>query len=273
MSNARGLLLTAFCTALLAGPTGGAGATTPAVHALVEVNEQCVLGGTRNRQWVNAQTFEKAIKQPLEANVYTLAGLAGKYSLSRNPESECHQQWLLSGFSGNDGIAVESPDWNVMPRIPRFIDLKDTTYVKVVRDALVSAGLKNPDVKLTQAFKIDLDGDGQDEVVIAANRFAAGAGAQSGIAHIAYPGDYTLVLVRKIVGKAVKNIFVVKAVWLSDNGGGLPRANHISAIADLNGDGVMEVVVNNAYYEGSGSDVIEFSGARSRDVLSCGCDH
>jgi hypothetical protein len=87
------------------------------------------------------------------------------------------------------------------------------------------------------------------------------------------PATTPLVFVRKIVGKAVKNIFVVKAVWLSDNGGGLPRVNDISAIADLNGDGVMEVVVNNAYYKGSGSDVIEFIGARSRDVLSFGCDH
>ncbi len=109
--------------------------------------------------------------------------------------------------------------------------------------------------------------------MIVANRFAIGLRRNSGIATQTSPGDYTLVLVRKTVGEEVQNIFLVKAVWLSEVGGALPRANHISAIADLNGDGVMEIVLFNAYYEGSGSDVVQLKGNKATGVLSCSCEH
>ena len=84
--------------------------------------------------------------------------------------------------------------------------------------------------------------------------------------------DYTLVLVRKTTGAQTQNLFVVKAVWLRP-GGGLARANHLSAIADLNGDGVMELVVYNAYYEGSDSDVLQVKGGKVTHLLGCSCEH
>jgi hypothetical protein len=110
-------------------------------------------------------------------------------------------------------------------------------------------------------------------VVIVANRFAQGLHELSGISNSTSAGDYTLVLVRKIIGEQVQNIFLVKAVWLKADEGPLPRANHLSAIADLNGDGVMELVLYSAYHEGSGSNVIQINGAKAISVLECSCEH
>lgn len=45
----------------------------------------------------------------------------------------------------------------------------------------------------------------------------------------------------------------------------------ISAIADLNGDGVMEIVTKSYYYEGNASSVYELAGDELREVLSTGC--
>jgi len=95
----------------------------------------------------------------------------------------------------------------------------------------------------------------------------------SGISNATSAGDYTLVLVRKIMEETVRNIFLVKAVWLKAEEGPLPRGNHLSAIADLNGDGVMELVLYSAYHEGNDSDVIEIRGAKATGVLECACEH
>jgi hypothetical protein len=51
----------------------------------------------------------------------------------------------------------------------------------------------------------------------------------------------------------------------------VPSDNHISAIADLNGDGVMEIIARGGYYEGSGATVFEVKGNKATMVLDCFC--
>jgi hypothetical protein len=81
------------------------------------------------------------------------------------------------------------------------------------------------------------------------------------------------VFVRKIVAGKVQNIFLVKDIRRGANTSGLPRGYHLSAIADLNGDGRMEIALYSAYYEGSSSDIFELSGTQFKAVLGCGCEH
>lgn len=268
-------LLTIFVAVLLCtASVGGTVDLQTRTHAIIEMSEGCLIGGARNQKWIDADHFPKPLKKSLPVSIYTLKGLEGQFTLSVSRKSECHDYWTSNESEHiSSGIAIERPSWNVMPRMPRPIDLQDTTYVAIVRDVLRSAGIKKPEVKITQGYKIDLDGDGKDEVVLAANRYVKGAQELTGFSAGTEPGDYTLVLVRKIVGESVRNIFLVKAVWLKENEGPLPRGNHISAIADLNGDGTMEIVLYSAYFEGSDSDVVQIRGTRANTVLECGCDH
>ena len=248
------------------------------IHGVVELRERCMVGGARDQKWIAAEKFEKNLRGAQKFQLFTLKGPGGEILLSKLPEgqgSDCpHATW--SGKRSEElknGVAVQAPSWNVMPRLPQALDPKDATYVQIVADILKGAGIKKPDVRITQAFKIDLDGDGNDEVVIAANRYAQGASKLSGISSITTAGDYTLVFVRKKIGEKIENIFVVKAVWLEANQGPLARQNEISAIADLNGDGKMELVLYSAYYEGSDSDVVEITGNKANAVLGCACEH
>jgi hypothetical protein len=268
---AAGIAIAAF---LFTQAMGGGAAAPSAIHSIVEMNEQCLIGGAQDQKWIGADKFQATVKSPQTFTLYTLEGPAKEVVLSRNAESECHPRWSVKSDSGpRNGIAIQSPSWNPMPRAPKPIDVKDPTYVKVVSDVLKSAGIKNPEVKITQAYSIDLDGDGNQEVVIVANRFAKGVRESSGIPSQTSPGDYTLVMVRKTIDGKDQNIFIVKATWPTGVGGGLPRANHLSAIADLNGDGHMELVIYNAYFEGSGSDVLQIKGNKVTGVLSCACEH
>jgi hypothetical protein len=264
----------ALAVLLLAG--GGRVATSaPAeIHAIVEMSEHCLIGGAQNQKWVGAAQFQKTLKSSETFALYTLNGPAGEVTLNRNSESECHESWIGKTVPDlKSGMAIESPSWNVMPRMPQAIDPNDPTYVRVVSDILKREGIKKPDVEIAQAYKVDLDGDGEDEEVIVANHYAHGLQELSGVANETSAGDYTLVLVRKIIDGKAQNIVLAKAVWLKGNEGPLPRANHLSAIADLNGDGIMELVFYDAYHEGSGSVVIQIKGSTATTVLECSCEH
>jgi hypothetical protein len=269
------IVIVALSLSLLPQTAGGAGNRPAQTHAIVEISEGCLIGGARDTKWVRADAFGKRLKGAQKLSLYTLAGPAGEISTSKIEENgDCGDEWSVKTASkAKAGIAIASPTWNAMPRLPRPIDLKDTTYLKIVGDILKDAGIRKPEVRITQGYKIDLDGDGQDEVVIAANRYGQGLGELSGVPNVTSAGDYSLVFVRKIIGGKAQNIFIVKAVWLTANEAGHPRRNHISAIADLNGDGVMEIVGYNAYHEGSSSYVTELKRNKAVAVLVCACEH
>jgi hypothetical protein len=266
-------------TALVFAGSAHVATTAPAeIHPIVETSEHCLIGGSQNQKWISAGRFHKTLKNAETFELYTLEGPAGEVTLKRNAESECHESWngKTNGKTASEskgGIAIQAPSWNVMPRLPRAIDPADPGYVAAVSDILKREGIKAPVVKITQAYAVDLDGDGKEEQVIVANRYAKGLHELSGVGNETSAGDYTLVVVRKTIDEKIQNIFLAKAVWLKANEGPLPRANHLNVIADLNGDGRMEFVFYSAYHEGSGSVVIQLNGSKATTVLECSCEH
>ena len=280
MLNLRALLTTSVAVVVCAQSTGGVTSPAAKMHAIIELRQQCLIGATENGQWVPANKIGRALEGAQKFTLYTLRGPAGEVTADIGQESSplrenaCEEPWDAKSLSPEgSGVAITSPDWNPLPRVPRAIDVRDTTYVKVVGQILRAAGLRNPEVKIIEGYKIDLDGDGKEEVVIVASRYKQGLSELTGIGRGTSPGDYSLVFVRKIVGGRVRDIFVVKDVRLRENDGGLPRGYHLSAIADLNGDGVMELALYSAYFEGSSTDFIEVKGDKATGVLSCGCEH
>ena len=253
MHTLRMLMLSSI---LLCAAAMSAMAQQSDLHVIVEVKEGCVIGGVQNRQWVAAEKFENSIKAPLNLELYTI--LDHKTQTFISEDAECHLWWKPQGATElKAGVAIQTPNWNPVPRTPRAISTQDPTYVSLIRNILMSAGLKKPRVNITEAYKIDLDGDGQDEAVLVASNFKHGVSELTGVGHATAAGDYALVLIRKIVAGKVQNIFLVKDVRHGTNEGGLPRGYHISTIADLNGDGRMEMALYSAYHEGSSSDIFE----------------
>lgn len=273
MPPLRKLLVCGLGLLMLSSQTGGA-AQDNTTHFIIEVKQSCLIGATRDRKWVEATQVAKTLKPGQKLQLFTLRGPAGETTIDKVEDGDCPDQWLIEGTpKANEGIAISSPTWNVMPRKPRPIDSKDTTYVTLLTDLLKKEGIQRPDVKISEGYKIDLNGDGVDEVVILANRSAQGVGELTGVPHGASPGDYQIVLVRSVIKGKAQNIFLVKDIRLKGNEGSLVRNYHLSAIADINGDGVMEIVLYSAYYEGSSSDVIQITGTNAKGVIGCSCEH
>jgi hypothetical protein len=227
---------------------------------------------------------EEAAKRVKGGETYRVVSSAGALGSSKGGKPESSGEPCASNYSApltpkprNEGwwIATTAP-WNLQPRPVVALDVKNPTYVSVVSEYLEQAGLPNADVQIKRLWRVDLEGDKQDEVIIVARRyterddplFPPVSGQQ---------GDYSVALVRKIVGGRLETIDL-GTYGVQDapdpNSSDPPQLAlqyDVPLIVDLNGDGRMELVHWNAYYEGETTSVMEWSGSQFRTMVSAGC--
>jgi hypothetical protein len=122
-----------------------------------------------------------------------------------------------------------------------------------------------PDVQIARAHTIDLDGDGIDEVVVAATRLTSQDPTD------AAAGDYSVVAVRKTI-KGVPTVIELAGNYFPQAGDfAAPNTYRVLGILDLNGDGALEIVVNGAYYEGASTGAYQVEGNAARALLTTSC--
>ena len=228
---------------------------------IVELKFRGLMGGVQNGKWIAPARVAPKLKMETEFVLVGRNGVEeGGVTLGKKGEKEdvC-QDFTRFDFEleQDHGVAIGSTaKWNPVPRIPKLIDLNNATYKTIIANYLKKKGIAKTTIKLTEAFRVDLEGDGIEEVVLAATYYKKGLDAS------AAGGDYSLVLVRKAVGKVVtvhllQGDFILKRIDF-----GAPTEHHISAIADLNGDGKMEVVLYGFYYEGDFASAYEMRSGR-----------
>jgi hypothetical protein len=163
-----------------------------------------------------------------------------------------------------DVIAV-SANWHALPRTPSVLSTQQWVYRDLVAKWLRAQGIVDPLVNITQILRVDLEGDKTDEVLIAAN-LLRGDGAS------ARPGDYSVVLLRKIMKGEVQSIPVVEEYYFTGCVGECtPAAHRVAALLDMNGDGVIEIVLAWRDYKRRGKTVYRVEGGDVRNVLSWAC--
>src|SRR5205814_8156089 len=92
-----------------------------------------------------------------------------------------------------------------LPRKPRAMDTTQAVYVDAARDFLKTKGIDNPKVKIESILRADLDGDGEEEVLISAtNYFEKDEGAPMR----SPAGSYSMVLLRRLVAGEVETQLV-----------------------------------------------------------------
>jgi len=254
------ILVTCFFAAL---------ANAQMVVPIIEVQSGGLLGGVENGKWLDAKTTFAKLNGNQSYSLYGISGRTGELTATiEAPDAPCEEFYFAkTGLEDQKGIAIgKGIGWNPVPRTLRAINLNDKTYLNIVSGILRSKGLTTAKAKLEQAVKVDLDGDGTDEVVLTASSYGGK------IEPSAKAGDYSFLLVRKIVAGKVKNIMVAEEYVKKNVEFGAPSRFEISAIADLNGDGKMEIVQYGEYYEGSGAGVYVITDrAVEIKMLETGC--
>jgi hypothetical protein len=166
-------------------------------------------------------------------------------------------------------FAISAP-WELQPHVVEVLDPPPAVYTEITAELLADRGIDDPAPDLLQVVRTDLEGDGVDEVVIVAERNS------SGTLNPAFPGDYSIAFLRKVVEDEVRtsDLGFFEVVQPEVEGSIIDLlAYRLDGIADLNGDGTMEIVVDDQYYEGAGTRVYEYvdDDLGAVAVLDVGC--
>jgi len=262
------ILTVCFLTILFTVLTGAQEAQT--VVPIIEVKSGGLLGGVENGNYLDAKTTFGKLNGKQSYSLFGIKGKTGELTATvESPDAPCEEfYYAKNDLDAKQGLAVgANRTWNPVPRTPKAINLKDKTYLQVVSGILRMNGLARATAIIEQAVKVDIDGDGTDEVILTASSYGGK------IQPSAKVNDYSLVVLRKIVGGKVKNIIIAEEYVKKNIDFGAPSRFEVSAIADLNGDGKMEIVLFGEYYEGSGASVYEISGGKALEIktLETGC--
>jgi hypothetical protein len=239
---------------------------------IAEMGVSGLLGGVEKGRWITPANMAAKMKEQTEFVLVGWKGVEeGGVSWGKKTETEdvCQDFVRLEfDLQAELGVALgTAAKWNPVPRLPQEIALTNAVYKKAVADYLKTRGIAKTAIKLTQAFRVDLEGDGTDEVLLAATYYKGGLDASP------TRGDYSVVLLRKAVGKTVVNYMIAGDFITKSSDFSAPSEYKLSAIADLNGDGKMEIVTYGAYYEGEFAGVHEMRGGKPVAVkeLEIGC--
>ena len=249
------------------------------VHPIVEVQSGYLFGATSDGKWIKSDEAAKAISDERTYKIYGLTQSFGeaKGGKPKPSEEEVCSDVLTVSLSPNPdkgAIALAAP-WNALPRKVQILDATQQVYVDATRDFLKTKEIDKPKVKIESILRVDLDGDGEEEVLISATNYFEkdqGAPMRSPV------GSYSMVLLRRLVsGKVetqlVEGEFYPKAYQngTDDASFNAPNAYKVIAVLDLDGDGTMEVVVASQYYEGGATTIYRCNPKKIEELLSVAC--
>src|SRR5262249_40040883 len=142
--------------------------------------------------------------------IYSLTKQEGQVTggKPKSVDEPCPDTLMVSLSSkSKDGVIGLAAPWNALPRTPVIADATQSVYVDTVRDFLRSRGVADPKVRITRNLRVDLEGDGEEQVLISATNYFTEdkstdtSGAPFPEAPIQAPqsGSYSIVILRRVV--------------------------------------------------------------------------
>jgi hypothetical protein len=165
-----------------------------------------------------------------------------------NPGVVLEDEDLLGEFPGPIGVGI-SAAWALVPHLVEEL-ADDGTYAAFAGELLAERGLNVPDPVVKLLLRVDLEGDGVNEVIVVAEDVPPDL--------LGEPGDYSIAFMRKTVGGDIQTTILGESLYVSEEQPPLLYSFSVGAIADLSGDGKMEIVLSSVYYEGAGVEVWEY---------------
>ena len=256
-----------------ASPAGPALTGTPVI-----VGPESVAGWWNGSDWVAAESGFAQVPVKggetyklvrLNDPIVSAAGSAAMEGCETNPgTSNIEIPGLDREFdnAAPPSIAVSAVN-DPRPRAVEVLNPQARLYKEAAARLLAERGIDDADADVVQVIRADLDDDGRSEVIVVAERIADSQSL------FAKAGDYSLVFLRRLVDERLTTTVIEESIPI-DKPDQTPfiMSHRVAAVADLNGDGRMEVALSGRYYEGAGVEFYELKRDGSiPEVMRSGC--
>ncbi len=254
--------------------SGFNGARAQESHFLVDARGGELFGSYDGKKAAEAVEAGPLLKEGEKFRLYSLTGPAGNGTVTAKPEPEypCEDviPVTISPLPAGEGdVLGVNGSWDAQPRLPKVQGTNQPEYRNIVSSYLRSVGLARPRVLILQLLRVDLDGDGTEEVLISANSTDTPGNFMS-------RGDFSVLLLRKVARGKAQTIPVVSEVELKSHRdpvqtGQWHHKETVAALLDVDGDGVMEVITSYRSIWDAGKSVYDVKGPKPKLVLGTGC--
>ena len=193
------------------------------LHPIIEIDTGYFFGASENGKWIKADQAAKSTGKKTTYQVYSLTKQAGQITAGKpkSVEEVCPDTLTVSLSSKpKDGVIGLAATWNALPRRPVIADATQSVYVEAVRDFLKARGIADPKVRITRILRVDLDGDGEEEVLISATNYFTEDKSDHSAAPFPEaqidsprPGSYSIVILRRVVDGKVQTQLVVGELY------------------------------------------------------------
>lgn len=232
-----------------------------------------LLGSSTGPSWA-----KDSDSYPAKGSGYTLWDIKGKLSTKgmgsaqASQPTPCQHRYTVNvqpPLHRQGWLVASNAPWNLRPRPVTSVPPNNPTHLAAIRTHLEKAGLTNPSVDLLSVTRTDLDGDKLDEIILV----AANSIRNSDLFPVPHgnQGTYGLILVRKLVGGVVKTFVLGEDMFVTEDHQRLPVFFDLVNVLDLNGDGVLEVILFQANANGYKISAFEWTGSRFLPRLATGC--
>lgn len=181
----------------------------------------------------------------------------------------CGNHYMNSSVVMPEPMVGVASGWISEKRVTRDLSTDDPAYMQAVTEWFQSQGNAPTEIHITRILQADIEGDGVNEVLLSASYFK-----NESFTFLTETGDYSVVLMRKMIGNSVLTVPLVKEYYVSSVPEveiSYPYTYTLVEAVDLNGDGTLEVIVDVRRWEGGGAIVYRVDGQNVREVLRVIC--
>jgi hypothetical protein len=269
-------------TTTTAAPAGPADALVPLLIGGSSDGGWLFLGAWQSDRWQPAtDPSGNPIRPGIEAGTpFVVSNLSGQTPVTLGENTEACFDGRVGpaidvelappdppGF-GYSAVAVLQQPWPLEPRPIAVSSTAPEAYRALGEAAFEDEAVDAAQGAVEQLVVTDLDGDGDDEALVSFEFVQPSAGPGA-------PGDLAALLVIDVTTREADTVLLSVVPDDADDGTGgffeVIERYRILDVADLNGDGRMEVLVHAWYYEGAAVIVYTYEGTDLTEVLSAGC--
>lgn len=241
--------------------------TATDLTVLVDGATGLIIGAVRAGEWLSGGVAGQLVTGPQTYIEYSLAGPGLPFD-GQAPQltgAPCTADtYAIPELNGVPALFVGG----TVPAQPRGgipLPTNDPSIAARLTELISENGIDSPQINVTAAISADLDGDGTDETVVSASALTT-----EGASLLPSPsaGNYSLVAV--LPGQEDPQV-LIGAFYPTTDENRLQEEYRLLTVLDLNGDGMLDIVVGSRYYEGSAAGVFSMESGAFKEVLSWGC--